>query len=880
MSNIVSKCLLVVFLSTVFLEADKANAQSILPRNVWELPTACVSTHDVGKFVLGVSNKGYFGNRVVSLYYDCMLGSTHLHGSEYPAGSLIDYVRYGSIWFGGVLGTDTLVTVGFYRDFFESGFHAHPPYSELNPDDLPLEGLKRKSSIRGSLYYDEDAVSEQDIIAVYTDTFVIKKNLDDIHVNVRDFLDYRYHQPLFIEVTQRSYAWSLSYAEDIVMFDLSIKNIGEQSIKNFSIGLNFLVQAGYLPGDQLWQRPRGLGEFCGFVRQFSAESECEFLDTFNLMWMADNDGDPINGVFTEEPLPDSGGVLTKSVRDVLGVSFISRTNEEEVFFNWWSFIFSGGVSSNIGPTMRGNLRDFKTVGNGDPRGDRNKYFLMRNGEVDYETAHAKKITPYNLNWIYPDQTWAADVADGAWGLRNLLSFGVGSIGPGGTFKVTFAMTMGENFHTTPDNLSNLPDDPDAYYANLDFSDLIKNVQWARWIYDNPGIDTDNDGYAGEFRVCVTESVLDADSMWVVAFAETTWYKGDGVPDWRAALPPPAPKMWVTPTFKGINIRFNGQESETTPDIFTKLIDFEGYRIYLARDDRETSYSFIASYDIENYDKYVYNYEKQPFAGWDLLDFPMTLRQIRCAYGAGCDDTLFDVFQYRPSSPYAHRNYPESLFYFVKHEGNSSEFGVTTPITKRFPNTPDPRGLPADSITADFYTADGYLKFFEYEFTIENIIPTVAYYVSVTAMDFGWPKSGLEPLETSITENAQQVYAKIVDPAVGADSLQIVVYPNPYRIDANYRARGFEGLNQDDRWSERVRRIHFANIPPKCTISIFSLDGDLVREIRHDKDPGDPTSRHAEWGLISRNGLRVVSGLYYWVVESDSRTEMGKLVIIL
>ncbi|MCH7480296.1 MAG: hypothetical protein IIC79_02765 [Chloroflexi bacterium] len=50
--------------------------------------------------------------------------------------------------------------------------------------------------------------------------------------------------------------------------------------------------------------------------------------------MADNDGDPINGNFTEVPLPDTGGALTKSVKDVLGVSFISRANEEEVFFNW------------------------------------------------------------------------------------------------------------------------------------------------------------------------------------------------------------------------------------------------------------------------------------------------------------------------------------------------------------------------------------------------------------------------------------------------------------------------------------------------------------------------------------------------------------------
>ena len=128
---------------------------------------------------------------------------------------------------------------------------------------------------------------------------------------------------------------------------------------------------------------------------------------------------------------------------------------------------------------------------------------MNNGEVDYETAHAKKITPYNLNWIDPDRTWSSDVADGAWSLSCLLSFGDGFITPGGTYRVVFAMTMGENFHTKPDNLKNLPDDPDAYYANLDFSDLIKNAQWARWIYDNPGIDTDNDGYAGEFRVCVT-----------------------------------------------------------------------------------------------------------------------------------------------------------------------------------------------------------------------------------------------------------------------------------------------------------------------------------------------------------------------------------------
>ncbi|MGH8015363.1 MAG: hypothetical protein ACREBV_04155, partial [Candidatus Zixiibacteriota bacterium] len=152
---------------------------------------------------------------------------------------------------------------------------------------------------------------------------------------------------------------------------------------------------------------------------------------------------------------------------------------------------------------------------------------------------------------------------------------------------------------------------------------------------------------------------------------------------------------------------------------------------------------------------------------------------------------------------------------------------------------------------------------------------------VTAFDFGWPKSRLDPQETPITENAQEVFASLIDSALGENYNKVIVYPNPYRIDEHYRQRAFEGLGDDMRSNERVRRIHFANLPHKCIIKIFSLDGDLVREIHHDADPNDPTASHVEWGLVSKNGLAVVSGLYYWVVESyDGTVQMGKLAIIL
>jgi hypothetical protein len=166
---------------------------------------------------------------------------------------------------------------------------------------------------------------------------------------------------------------------------------------------------------------------------------------------------------------------------------------------------------------------------------------------------------------------------------------------------------------------------------------------------------------------------------------------------------------------------------------------------------------------------------------------------------------------------------------------------------------------------------------------------VPYWISVTAFDFGSPASGLPSLETNVTQNTANAYPLETWAAVDAQDLEVFVYPNPYRGDANYRARGYEGvdttgrrLSQSDRPDDRARQIHFANVPPNCIISIFSLDGDLVREIVHNSPPADPNASHATWDLITRNTQAVVSGLYYWTVENSNSGEiqMGKLVIIM
>ncbi len=848
---------LLVFISSMLDDLQSCNVQAQNTPNIIGQSTS----HQRTKLRLGKSNFVYFGGGVHSFpgYEDPFTGEKTWIASEFPQGSQIQHIWYGTYSIGAIVGGDTLVS--------SNGPCCN---TELNPDESPFGDLIHRTTVDPKAVEFKGAVSEEDYIAVVTDTF-LSHELFNVGY---DYFGNRPHIPLNIELTDRSYGWSFGYAEDFVVFELSLKNIGDKELKQVYFGIDVFPDIKWIGRTDIIT---GEDDICGFLKSFPSPEGCGFIDTMRMAWTADSDGDPYEGEFIDHSPP------FKSARHAIGISYLSLFNSEITYsFNWWNDIFPNTPPHyDFGPRQRENFRNFRTGGLGWPYGDVNQYHLLSNGEIDYDMPLTNHIRQFDQTWLYPDQRISLDESDGHEHFF-LLSVGPFNIAPGSSIPLVFVVSAGENFHTKPNNLANLyAGRIDDYYANLDFSDLVKNVNWAKWIYDNPGVDTDGDGYAGEFRVCVFDSVLGTDSNWIPTAAETTYYKGDGVPDWKAAAPPPAPKMWVIPLFNGIHIRFNGQESETSKDIFTHLKDFEGYRVYISRDDREQSYSLLASYDIENYDKYIWNYQKQPDPGWDLLDFPMTMEEIRCAYAFNCSDSLFDPLRYRSSQPFVHPQYPESLFYWVKHDWNVSEFGVTSDIKKRFPSTRDPRTVPADSLTPDDYTDDGYLKFFEYEYTIESILPTVPYYVSITAFDFGWPKSNLEPLETSITFNAQQVYPSVIDSAFGGNNKQVIVYPNPYRNDQNYRGRGFEGLGHEERSNERVRRIHFANLPPKCIIKILSLDGDLVREIHHDKSPNDPTASHEEWGLISRNGLAVVSGLYYWVVESDDGTvQMGKLAIIL
>ena len=123
----------------------------------------------------------------------------------------------------------------------------------------------------------------------------------------------------------------------------------------------------------------------------------------------------------------------------------------------------------------------------------------------------------------------------------------------------------------------------------------------------------------------------------------------------------------------------------------------------------------------------------------------------------------------------------------------------------------------------------------------------------------------------------------------SDTFKISVYPNPYRVDHDYSH--FENPNnevRDQAAQELHRMLNFINLPAQCVIRIYTLDGDLVQEIRHDKNPNASDAGYESWNLLTRNAQAVTAGLYLYTVQSSQgvwtedglkSTHVGKIVIL-
>lgn len=172
-----------------------------------------------------------------------------------------------------------------------------------------------------------------------------------------------------------------------------------------------------------------------------------------------------------------------------------------------------------------------------------------------------------------------------------------------------------------------------------------------------------------------------------------------------------------------------------------------------------------------------------------------------------------------------------------------------------------------------------------------------YWYAVTAYDSGDPDFGIPPIFGKFSQAAALVYPKwnptgsleddLVVPDEGAPGTvtsagpfmtldNVHVVPNPYKERAEWDLEGAPG-------DPTGRRIYFVNLPPRATIRIYSLTGDLLQTIHHEwratnENPANPDAG-TYWNLVTRNNQEVVSGVYIYHIESDVGTKIGKFAII-
>ncbi|MCX6137901.1 MAG: hypothetical protein NTV54_10450 [Ignavibacteriales bacterium] len=98
--------------------------------------------------------------------------------------------------------------------------------------------------------------------------------------------------------------------------------------------------------------------------------------------------------------------------------------------------------------------------------------------------------------------------------------------------------------------------------------------------------------------------------------------------------------------------------------------------------------------------------------------------------------------------------------------------------------------------------------------------------------------------------------------------KIKVVPNPYIVSSLYE-KDYGTLRR-----EPLRVIRFIHLPAECTISIFTMDGDLVQTINHSNQTGEES-----WDLRAAGKREIVAGIYLFLVKTSYGERLSRFAVI-
>jgi len=405
---------------------------------------------------------------------------------------------------------------------------------------------------------------------------------------------------------------------------------------------------------------------------------------------------------------------------------------------------------------------------------------------------------------------------------------------------------------------------DCYGDEAATEDMLLPFGRKEWTddYGPTGNSSDGEGYGYMVKYDKLDGVY-PQGMWVrYGFDNDRLDAGDGVPDFTSPPPPPSPKIKVTEIDNDIIVEwcshefYTGEDGsvgvagpEFTFDPYTRLYDFEGYSVELSPDRQLNNFTTVFSVDKVNYSYQnvanVNNYLDNPIPADTLAAHPEDYPAMQTVNG-----NIYSLVPYGDN---------RDLTQDYELDGMFSYSCVTT-------ESPYPEW--------------GDIRY--YKFVLHNQTLAQMKYIAVTARDFGAPKMGVPAIKSSPESNATATVTANL-----TTTKDVVVVPNPYRGDVDYRDMGWEDNDGQYVYAEEYRKIAFLNIPERCVIRIYTLAGDLCKTIAHngysDSDTPYWYGKHgAYWNLINENRQAVMSGIYLFSVQDvDKRKDdfVGKFVII-
>lgn len=150
---------------------------------------------------------------------------------------------------------------------------------------------------------------------------------------------------------------------------------------------------------------------------------------------------------------------------------------------------------------------------------------------------------------------------------------------------------------------------------------------------------------------------------------------------------------------------------------------------------------------------------------------------------------------------------------------------------------------------------------QYEFRHYKDIPTEVRIRLAVNKSYKPASDGTPP---TFEFSTAEVAARLGDMSTAKSALDLIrVVPNPY-YGRSGAGRGVYEVSQVD------TRVKITNLPQKCTIRIFTLNGVLVRTFRKDSDQPDQ-----EWDLKNEYGVPIASGPYIIHIDAPG---LGQKVV--